>query len=299
MENLDTGIDLALDLSGETLELVSHLRQIYNLSKDIPIEELKEILPSYLNSRGKKELLLTLSNSKFKEIIRSRGITNNKDVRELINLKNARSSDYFTDSRIINVTENLTESQLSKLLDNSSDLGLIDVARKESNLTSSAFDNFEKLKKIGNTLEIAGYAVDAAIAFKDIANGKDLEPADLLFFIPGAPELIKSIVDNISIETFIWENELPWEIIKNWNISDQTGKTGQQKYNIPGNLYLQYTKHKGRANLNVNPTSFVFLDSGIASEVFGFIPDYVNYNNENGFKGNTFEPQAQSNKINW
>ena len=299
-ENIDTETDLAIDLSAETFELVAHLRKIYNVSKDIPIDELKRLLPTYLNSTGKKELLLTLSNTKFKELLRGSGITKSSDIQELVNLKNTRSSSYYTDSRIIRLTEGLGENQITKLLDNTSDLGIIDVAKKENNLTSSIFDNSAKLQNISNVLEITGYTVDLAIVFKNIANGQDLEPADLLFMIPGAPELVKSIVNNMSIESFLWENELPWKDIKKWNIPDyHNNKTKQEEYGIPGHLYLQYTQNRGKANPNIYPTSFIFLNSSLANEVFGFTPTYVNYNNESGFNGENFIPQAQSGKITW
>ena len=297
--NIDTTTDLALDLTAETYELVAHLLKIYNVTKEIPIDELKRLLPTSLNSAGKKELLLTLSNTKFKELLRSNGITKHKDVQELINLKNARSRSFYVDSRINVLAEGLQENQIAKLLDSTSDLGIIDVSKNESNLTSPIYDKSVKLQSISNVLEITGYAVDLAIAFKNIANGQDLEPADLLFMIPGAPEMVKSIVNNMSIEPLMWENELPWMVIKKWNIIDHTGKTEQEKFGIPGHLYLQYTQNRGKANPNIYPTSFIFLDSSLANEVFGFGPIYVNYNNENGFSGESFYPQAQSDKIEW
>jgi len=104
----------------------------------------------------------------------------------------------------------------------------------------------------------------------------------------------------MSIESFLWENELPWEDIKKWNISDyHNNKTKQEEYGIPGHLYLQYTQNRGKANPNIYPTSFIFLNSSLANEVFGFNPSYVNYNNESGFNGENFIPQAQSDKITW
>lgn len=36
-----------------------------------------------------------------------------------------------------------------------------------------------------------------------------------------------------------------------------------------------------------------------ANDVFGFVPLYVNYNNESGFDGENFIPKAQSDKIIW
>ena len=297
--NIDTGTDLVLDLSSETFEIVAHLRKIYNVTKEIPVDELKRLLLTSLNSAGKKELLLTLSNTKFKELLRSNGITKHKDVQELISLKNARSRSFYVDSRINALAEGLQENQIAKLLDSTSDLKLIVVSRNESNLTSPILDKSVKIQKISNVLEITGYAVDLAIAFKDIANGQDLEPADLLFMFPFAPEMVKSIVNSMSVEPLMWEIELPWRVIKNWNVIDHTGKTEQEKFGIPGNLYLQYTQHRGKANPSIYPTSFIFLDSSLANEVFGFSPIYVNYNNENGFSGESFHPQAQSDKIEW
>jgi hypothetical protein len=297
--NIDTGTDFVLDLSSETFEIVTHLRKIYNLTKEIPVDKLKRLLLTSLNSAGKKELLLTLSNTKFKELLRSNGITKHKDVQELISLKNARSRSFYVDSRINALAEGLQENQIAKLLDSTSDLKLIVVSRNESNLTSPILDKSVKIQEISNVLEITGYAVDLAIAFKDIANGQDLEPADLLFMFPFAPEMVKSIVNSMSVEPLMWEIELPWRVIKNWNVIDHTGKTEQEKFGIPGNLYLQYTQHRGKANPSIYPTSFIFLDSSLANEVFGFSPIYVNYNNENGFSGESFHPQAQSDKIEW
>ncbi|MUP39574.1 hypothetical protein [Labilibaculum euxinus] len=299
LENIDTGTDLGIDLSAETMKIISYLQKIQNVTKNIPLNEIRERLPKLLSGVGKNKLLIMLSNTGFKKVLRDGGITKNSEIRELVQLKNTHSNNFFTDSRINKVSWGLDEKKLAKLIDDVPDLGIVDVVKNENNLTGSIFDKSFKLENISKTLEITGYVVDLAIAFKNIANGQNLEPADLLFMIPGAPELMKSIVNELSFESVIWENELPWSVVKTWNISDVNGKTEQEKFGVPGHLYLQYTQYKGRANVDVCPTSFVFLNSTIANEVFGFIPQYVNYNNEIGFKGEYFNPEAQSDKIIW
>jgi hypothetical protein len=299
-ENISTETDLLIDLSAETLELISHLRTIYNVTKEIPIDRLKTLLVEDLNSLGKKNLLLTMSNTKFKELLRSSGITKNSDIQELVNIKNTRNNSFFTDIRINRVVDGISETKLLQIVDNTSEFGLVAVARNTENLSNPIYDKSLKLENISKALEITGFAVDLGIALKNIANGEQLEPADLLFFILGAPELIKSAVNNISIEKDIWENELPWEDIKKWNISDyHSNKTKQEEYGIPGHLYLQYTLHRGKANPNIYPTSFIILDENLANDIFGFTPEYVNYNNEVGLNGGSFNPEAQSNKILW
>jgi hypothetical protein len=288
-----------LEFSDKSTELAERLEEIYNdiykyyvtpQSKDLStfkntIKALTLKGEATFSGSGLRKLLMSISNQRMKDLLRTKFPNiSNSEISKIIKLKNEGKNFDKLDELI----GKLGTKDLSNVIENTDDLMIGFLKGDPTNFVQNVnvMGSFSKLELTTQAFDF----LDLAGALKNMADrNNDLSGtfSTMISLLPvsgaGFAALIfQQIADDMEedFNSTVWRSG-GWSMIVNWN-EKWMGKPG-----LPNDVvYMYYTDEKERVNPNIVPTSLIILDKGLATEIFGFLPIYVDCNFKEKMKFN-------------